>query len=214
MWHLNFTLTCVGAAEPRLQCWPGGCGKAHDTTVLCQWMLSVVSQLRDGHDSELKNAHEWKQTVDFAVSVLFCHALTSNPTLRKLLLMVWHFTLDVASCGSVFHDFRNKKALATEKPGCYMCSELPTVHRNMAACKPSYERCFVYKRVHACTWHVLVYLGGHQCSQQLLCFPFLETLQDQAEIAHATRNTVPVAAKFVSPLDQPLTQFTCWIASA
>ena len=92
MWHLNFTLTCVGAAEPRLQCWPGGCGKAHDTTVLCQWMLSVVtSQLRDGHDSELKNTHEWKQTVDVAVSVLFCHALTSNPTLRKLLLMVWHF---------------------------------------------------------------------------------------------------------------------------
>ena len=92
MWHLNFTLTCVGAAEPRLQCWPGGCGKAHDTTVLCQWMLSVVtSQLRDGHDSELKNTHEWKQTVDVAVSVLFCHALTSNPTLRKLRLMVWHF---------------------------------------------------------------------------------------------------------------------------
>lgn len=92
MWHLNFTLTCVGAAEPRLQCWPGGCGKAHDTTVLCQWMLSVVtSQLRDGHDSELKNTHEWKQTVDVAVSVLFCNALTSNPTLRKLLLMVWHF---------------------------------------------------------------------------------------------------------------------------
>ena len=70
-----------------------------------------------------------------------------------------------------FTTLGNKKALATEKPGCYMCSELPTVHRNMAACKPSYERCFVYKRVHACTWHVLVYLGGYQCSQQLSVFP-------------------------------------------
>ena len=173
MWHLNFTLTCVGAAEPRLQCWPGGCGKAHDTTVLCQWMLSVVtSQLRDGHDSELKNTHEWKQTVRCCCLSFVLPCFNIKPHAQKapadgLALLRW--TLQAVD--RYFTTLGTRRALATEKPGCYMCSELPTVHRNMAACKPSYERCFVYKRVHACTWHVLVYLGGYQCSQQLLCFP-------------------------------------------
>ena len=44
--------------ELRLQVWPGGIqGKAHDTTVLCKWLLAVVSVgydgLREGHDAQL-----------------------------------------------------------------------------------------------------------------------------------------------------------------
>ena len=28
--------------HPRLQQYPGGCGKAFDTTLLCQWLLALV----------------------------------------------------------------------------------------------------------------------------------------------------------------------------
>ena len=35
---------------PRLQNWPGGCGKAFDTTLLCRWLLAVVEgDLEHGH---------------------------------------------------------------------------------------------------------------------------------------------------------------------
>ena len=38
--------------NPRLQSWPGGCGKAHDTTVLAEWLLAVTEgRLRVGHAS-------------------------------------------------------------------------------------------------------------------------------------------------------------------
>lgn len=40
----------------RLQVWPGGCGKAYDTTLLCRWLLHFVvnERMHDGHVAKLK----------------------------------------------------------------------------------------------------------------------------------------------------------------
>ena len=57
----------TNACTPRLQNWPGGCGKAHDTTVLSQWLLSVLQGgLRENHESQLNvlaNKISWQTSM-------------------------------------------------------------------------------------------------------------------------------------------------------
>jgi len=52
--HACFLRHCIQTWIWRLKVWPGGCGKAYDTTLLSRWLLSVVNagELRAGHDSQ------------------------------------------------------------------------------------------------------------------------------------------------------------------
>lgn len=136
---------CVGY-KPRLQCWPGACGKAYDTTLLSQWLVSVVDGgLRLGHEPQLS----WYFTYlafctctcfGFLASWMLVAALISESSRR----LPGPSSLYTSLSAAILHNIGEKASVADKGWCCSMCSALPTFYCVMDAtfahrwwlCKP------------------------------------------------------------------------------
>ena len=191
--------TCI-YCEPRLQTWPGGTsGKAHDTTLLSQWLLTVVQgELREGHDSQLN------MSTQYACLCAWCdheHVLFWwfwSP-LRKLLKMDLRFSAGQWKLWIAISKHLGRGNFGFEETKLSVAS-------GIAGTSQWHGWTHLCVNLHALLRCVMITLrlGRVQCLEQLRSFSTVETFQNQTQVAHATRDHAPVLQVLLACIHIPL----------